>query len=282
MRVLRLKTMGGLCSRLRVILPAIGYCEKTNRRLIIGWEPRGNKKVNNGRVEALFSDMWSHPFEEDNASAYVSGCKGKIYLKDSRETIVLHTCHPEKLSPEKLDNPISAYMSRLTPTAELQKLIDDVQIPEFCIGVIIRQSVAQPEAEPPEWAIKRMQEIRDVVPYATFYLYSDTLAASEKVHQRFSVVEQSRVYKYDRQGIMESAASLYHFAQCLWILGSFRSSYAQVASWLQSHGPDPSVWDKFRSLKDNEKIDPLAWPVGLNYEDSRRPSNRWKGALCKH
>lgn len=277
-----LKTMGGLCSRLRVILPAIGYCEKTNRQLIIGWGPRGNKKVNNGRVEALFGEMWSHQFEEDNASAYVSGCKGKIHIKESRNKIILHTCHPEKLSPEMLEEPISEYMSRLTPTEELQNLIDEVKIPEFCVGVIIRQSVAQPEAEPPEWAIQRMHEIKEAMPHVTFYLYSDTQLASDKVRQRFSVVEQIREYKYNRRGIMESAASLYHFAQCQWILGSFRSSYAQVASWLQSHGPEPSVWNKFRFLKDDEKVDPFEWPVGSSYEDSKRPSSGWKNILCKH
>lgn len=281
-KVLQLKTIGGLCSRLRVILPAIGYCEKTNRRLIIGWGPHGNKKVNNGRVEALFGDMWLHPFEEDNVSAYVSGCKDRIGIRDSREEIILNTCHPEKLSPEMLDEPVSEYMNRLTPTEELQNLINEVQIPEFCVGVIIRQSVAQPGAESSEWVIERMQVIKDAAPHVTFYLYSDTRLASRAVRQRFSVVEQIREYKYNRRGIMESAASLYHFAQCQWILGSFHSSYAQVASWMQSHGPDPSVWNKFQSLKQEEKVDPLEWPVGSNYEDSRRPANGWRDALCMH
>ena len=282
MRVLRLKTIGGLCSRLRVILPAIGYCEKTNRQLVIGWGPRGNKKVNNGRVEAFFGDMWLHSFEEDNASFYVSSCKVKINIRDAREKIILHTCHPEKLSPEMLDAPVSEYMSRLTPTKKLQKLVDEVQIPEFCVGVIIRQFVSQPEAEPPQWAIQRMQEIKHAMPCVTFYLYSDTQLASHAVRQQFSILEQTKDYKYDRLGIIKSAAGLYHLAQCRWIIGSFRSSYAQVASWMQSHGPDPSVWNKFRSLKEDEKVDPLDWPVGSNYEDSRRPADGWRDVLCRH
>lgn len=261
MSCLRLCVMGGLCSRLRAVVGAIGFCETTNRDLVIHWIPREHRLIEQkGLFEATFSDIWELPDIAIETSAWEKFPKTALEI-DAENDLTIYTCHPEDFQPQFFDKPLGYYANKLVPSPETQERIDSIAIPEECIGVNIRLSKAQPEAESVEWYLKRLQ-----VEDEPLFLSADSKTVEDQILSAFpDTIIQDKSYVYNRDGIIRSAADLYLLAQCNRIIGSFRSSYSQMAGWMQCDGPSPEAW--LPNGKDFRL--PENWPQGENYEDSR-------------
>lgn len=258
MSYLSLCVMGGLCSRLRAVVGAIGFCETTNRDLVIHWPPKEHRLIEQkGKFEATFSDIWELPPSTIETSAWVKFPKTALEI-DAKGDLAIYTCHPEDFQPQFFDKPLGYYANQLIPTSETQERIDSVEIPGKCIGVHIRNKISQLEAEPVEWYLNRLK--MKIIP---LFLSVDCKEVENQIVTVFpDTIVQDKSYVYNRNGIIKSAADLYLLAQCGSIVGSFRSSYSQMAGWMQCDGPDPEEWMPngmdFR-LPEN-------WPQGKNYE----------------
>jgi len=261
MPCLRLCVMGGLCSRLRAVVGAIGFCETTNRDLVIHWIPREHRLIEQkGKFEATFSDIWNLPQNTIETSAWEKFPKTALEI-DAKGDLSIYTCHPEDFQPQFFDKSLGYYANSLVPSPETQERIDSVTIPDGCIGVHVRHEIAQPEAEPVEWYLERLQ-----VEDSPLFLSADSKAVEDQIVTAFpDTIVQNKTYVYDRDGIIRSAADLYLLSQCNRIVGSFRSSYSQMAGWMQCDGPSPEEW--LSNGKDFRL--PENWPQGENYEDSR-------------
>lgn len=261
MPCLRLCVMGGLCSRLRAVVSAIGFCATTNRDLVIHWIPKEHRLIEQkGMFEATFSDIWKLPDIAIETSAWEKFPKTALEI-DEKGDLSIYSCHPEDFQPQFFDKPLGHYANQLVPSAETQERIDSVTIPQECIGVNIRFITAQPEAEPVEWYLERLQ--LDDEP---LFLSADHQNVESQIIAAFpDTIVQDKSYVYNRDGIIRSVADLYLLAQCSRIIGSFRSSYSQMAGWMQCEDPPPEAW--MPSGKDFRL--PENWPQGENYEDSR-------------
>lgn len=261
MSYLRLCVMGGLCSRLRAVVSAIGFCETTNRELVLHWPKREHRLIDlDCKFEAMFSDIWQLPSNVVETSAWEKFSKAALEI-DAVGDLEIFTCHPEDFQPQFFSESLGHYANSLVPSEETQKRIDSVTIPEGCIGIHIRHKIAQPEAEPVEWYLERLQ-VEDV----PLFLSADSKDVEDQILTAFpDTLVQDKPYIYNRDGIIRSAADLYLLSQCSRIVGSFRSSYSQMAAWMQCNAPSPDAW--MPNGKDFRL--PENWPQGENYEDSR-------------
>jgi hypothetical protein len=244
---------------MRALVSAIGYCETTGRRLIVDW-PRFGQGITdeNNLFLAKMHDIWKHPYEEQDCG-YDILSKSFVLGVDEDEQVI-RTCSPETFQPWKFNLPLSEYANRLIPSEEVQQRIDHVSIPDGCIGVHIRYTIRQSMTEHPEWYAAQIMQLD-----APIFLSADAKCVEDYIRKvRPDVIVQEKDYRYDRQGIIGSAADLYLLAQCDRMIGAYSSSYSQMASWMLSGGPEPSEWLSGVDYSKHQN-----WIVGSRYRDSR-------------
>ncbi len=274
MSTLTLQTIGGLASRMRVILPAIGQAQRTGRRLKIRWpEYAPTLTEQGGKFLCPFEDLFLTEYGvydiQDEAFR-----KQIDWKKNADGTeLGIRTCHPEDLAPELLDKPLSQYWFDLTPAPPLQAMLD--KAPEWPedgtrrLVVHVRTQHAQKEACPLDWSLGLLQRIPLFDQQnTTLLICAEERAVSEAILRVWNgpTIEQQKTYRYDRDGILRSAVDLYLMAESEWIIGSVRSSYSQLGSWLQANGPQPEEWRDRRIEHDWRR-----WIFPPNYLDSEHP-----------
>lgn len=233
MSTLTLNVMGGLCSRMRAVLPAIGFCELTNRKLVINW-PRVERNLKLG-FPCRLDSMWSGPFEMIDRGVVYSHDEATLEAKGD---LHCRTCHPQFFPLDKLDNPPSKYISRMRPGERLGKEIVHLQwlvtnnYP--CVGVIVRGSVPHPDFSPVAWHIQRMRELLALRGDLRFFAYCDLKSDLDVLRAEFgdSVFAQCRTHAYDKEGIIKQAAALYGFGYCAGLIGQNHSSFSEMSAWM--------------------------------------------------
>lgn len=234
---LHLMPTGGLCARFRVLVGAAAYCDATGKRLAVHW-PAYNPTDKSGQIPfpVRMSELWDHPYEECNdAKRWYP--KDWSVLDEPGDVRVRVT----RLSPfvPYMRRPISSYLRRFPLTwivqAAVRSVVVDLVHPT--VGVIIRWNDRNNPKDTPDMFVTRMTEIIQVCPDVHFYLAADCIEVDELIHKTFpdrvTALKHGTDYKYDRRGIVRTLADLHIVTSCDWVVGTRRSSYAQMAALLR-------------------------------------------------
>ncbi len=258
----------GLCNRMRTLLCAIGFCEMTERRLVICWPTTPSlpfreklhrfvtKRPHPRTFDASLSDLWDLPYREVT--------QAEFQAQTTREDSAAITLPPEQHIPDPamparvvylrtiawfdrgLPMHPSKYSDRLRLTPMLKGRLDDYLRNELrggspLIGVHIRSNLAHQKTantSPPEWFENRMAELLKQYPRAAFYLSADSSEVSKRIHRRFPgiVRELCQPPGYNsREGIQKGLLDLHILAATQYIVGSYYSSFSDMAVLLQDY-----------------------------------------------
>ena len=80
------------------------------------------------------------------------------------------------------------------------------------------------------------------------------------------ILHINKSYLYDGIGIEKTAADLFMLKECDWMLGSYTSSFSELAGWMRGGAYRPG-WGR------------EGWLPGANYEDSMTPPVNIETAL---
>ena len=234
----------GLCNRLRVLLCAIAYSEVTNRKLLIHWR----KEENFG---AALSDLWQHPYQE------IGNVRRKLYenlfgrhtkpdtiqIGLDRPVVCLNTVYP--FCRSQYPEPLGSYLTRLKLIEPLEQQVEAFASRWFdnnvVVGVSIRYHGAHPqtaEASPPEWFIRRINEIHAQFPHVRFFLSADCEEVSQIIRAATpaTICQIPRTYRSDRpEGLQEALCELYLLTKTNYVLGSYYSSFSNMVSSLRGN-----------------------------------------------
>jgi len=240
--ILVVELHGGLCNRLRVLLCAIAYSEATNRELLIYWSKDNNFAI---PLKAL----WRHEYQEiGKVSARLLGLlTGRQYenhqidLQVDDSIMYVNTIH--SFCVEEFQYPLASYLSRLSLVNPIKEMIE-IYSPQFfegntIVGVSVRStqaSVKTLEFSPPEWFVTRINQIYEQFPYVRFFLSTDSREVSNKIRSgtRATIYELPKNYRYNQKdGVREAVCDLYLLAKSSYILGSYWSSFSEMAYWIR-------------------------------------------------
>lgn len=251
-KTLTVQTIGGLASRMRAVIPAKAHCDRNGLSLTVNWSSHTHVIREEGyRFKCPLSDLWTGFVENDDDR---SGSKAAL-------SGFIRTCHPESFAPESLPS-LGEVFREFVAAAPLQQRLDALpNVGERSVGIHIRTQHAHPEATPVEWFCRLLELIPADV---EIVLSCESDAVSRAIHSIRPIIEQEKSYRYDHDGIVAAAADLYLLSCCRWIVGSARSSFSQLASWLQSGGPDPQQW---KAVKHG---DWRTWLYGDRYLDDTK------------
>lgn len=238
MNSIHIQGVSGLASRLRAVLGGIAYAESLGIPCVVDW-PSREPTESLGMFPCKFSELWDSPYQETDVGERFPkwpGIDGRIRA-DKPDWFAEH-----------ITRPIGSYLDKLQPTAELQAIIDSVAIPQPCVGVQIRHSLAQPGTASVDWFVERMWAMPG---HCHFFLSCDSLDVRNRIHGEFGGTVQSlpKDFRYDRMGIMRAAADLYLLAKCDWLILSNGSSFGQMVTWMKGNASldmrkhDPGPWE---------------------------------------
>ena len=135
------------------------------------------------------------------------------------------------------------YATRLRLTPDLQIKLTSLQrtllIGRPNIGVHIRTVAAHAKtvaSSPLDWFLAQMERLRQEHPGCAFFLSCDSLKASRELRARFSgtIHEQTSLTGFNtRRGIRKALLDLMLLSRCDHILGSYWSSFSEMAYLLQ-------------------------------------------------
>lgn len=246
----------GLCNRLRVVLSAIAFCERTNRKLAIHWPIVDNAEPR-GTFDARLSDLFDHPFRELTEQEWASTgrpVKQQDLTFDTPGDLHIRTinmfpgikCPPYIPNPSNLHDFLASrahytksfadYFSVFRPSRAVQEIIDEesAKFSDDMVGVSVRYNganVLTPSLSSPEKFIERMRRFDS---RKKFFLNTDGKNTSDVIADAFPgrVQQIEQNFIYDKRGIVVRTAELYLLARCQHILGSSYSSYSEFAGWL--------------------------------------------------
>lgn len=234
---LHLMAMGGLCSRFRAVVGASAYCEVTGKDLVVHWPPSDqSKKHGLTQFPITMSELWDHPYTEVNGDE-PKFLKDRTALNDQGD-VRLRECRLLPFLPY-IRRPIWSYLRRFPITPAVQDIVRSVVVGMGgpTVGVIIRWWDRNNPTEAPTWFVDRMKRIIALCPDVRFHLVADCIEVDNLIFQAFpdrvAALKHGTDYKYDRQGIMRTLADLHILTACDWVIGTRRSSYAQMAAFLR-------------------------------------------------
>ena len=250
-----IQTCEGLCNRFRVLLSAIGFCEMTNRELVICWPLSKGGKLrplvtgeSHKRFQAGLSDLWVHPYREVGRKEWKKMCRKPSSVEASvppdpgSDAPILYLNTYEHFF-HNLPHTPRQYASRLELIPELHDRVERFSGAYFTgtpqIGIHIRHHKAHEFTtthSPVSWFVGRMGELQALYPQAGFFLSTDSSDLSERFSKRFPGLmrEQCTPPGFNtREGIQKGLVDLYLLARTDYILGSYFSSFSEMALWLQ-------------------------------------------------
>ena len=247
-----LKVEGGLCNRMRTLISAIGYCEKTDRTLKLCWPVskkfhRFRRMPPQWRFEARFDDLWDFPVEiiseqewEEASNAYP---KNLITLPPPDisldSPLLLHTCHAFYESSSRSPKELAHFLAPAAAVAARIEKFEKDNPSDLRIAVQIRtNAVHEKSAEfsPVSWFEDRISFLKTLYPSAIFLPVADSPTIFKRLHAIFgdSIVEQCKPPGYNtRRALQKALADLYIMGKSDYIVGTYFSSFSYMASTLQ-------------------------------------------------
>lgn len=155
------------------------------------------------------------------------------YWNQNHQKVILNTCFDfYELNAQ------TNFYNLFKPVEKLQKKIDEISADfhEATIGVHIRRTDNIPSAEKSKTDdfMSRMEELIEEKPGVNFYVATDDPGTENKLKQHFGNRIRSIHYKHlDRNsgaGIEDAVTDMYCLSRTSLILGSFSSSFSDVAS----------------------------------------------------
>ena len=241
---------GGLCNRMRVINSSLELAKRKGAKLLVLWYCADEL---NAPFESLFQ-----PVEEFKVINFTS-------LKDLRKIWYQLTART-RISNADIENhktngtldqdffdsiklpayiftwehfyPTNEYYGLFKPTAELQKRIDEMtaQFSEDMVSVHIRRTdqLVSIEHSKTENFIELMNREIDANPNVKFFLATDDKEEEALLRKTFPgkiVSNENRTLRRDSlEGMYDALLDLYCFASCKKIIGSYFSSFTDIAA----------------------------------------------------
>ena len=237
-------TLGGLCNRMRTMSSVIDLAHRTHQKPFFIWVrmPDMNASFGSlfkdfpalvisvnarGAVFKTFDFLKEHWCEEFVDDAYVNAyCKDKLSENLQRfknKKVLVQTC--ENITGT---NDYSMFRSVIIPTIKT----------ENCIGVHIRRTDNEASCaySPTSLFVDRMQKAMDADNRIKFYLATDSPEEETVLNTRFPgrliTTPKRSLDRNNQQAIEDALVDLYCLAHCRMILGSYFSSFSDVAaSW---------------------------------------------------
>lgn len=261
MKTLHLQVFSGLGSRMRAVIGAIAWCKHNSARLVVHW-PVKDRSETSGLFPIKFAELFVSDWIEDVAIEYTT-IDAKNWPPSPKEYGTdnwrCRSCDPAGIVTDSMDLSEWPFLEDWKPSKFVQAYIDSVDIPDGCVGVHIRHALAQPATQTVDWFINRMREIRESDKNVVFFLSCDSLVVEKEVLSWFpSSIHVRKDYNYDRNGIAKAAADLFLLAKCDRMIGSYNSSFSELAGWMRGGAYLPG-WGR------------VGWLPGANYEDSHTP-----------
>lgn len=231
-KVLHLQVMGGLGSRLRVVVGALAYCQKVGRQLVVHW-PRNEPSETLGVFDCRLSDLYAGPFEETGADeTHWTGVKDPAVLN-------AHGTSEIRFRTDKIEAFVfymnsadyrDAFFS-LRATDELSIAVSAIHWPStWMIGVHVRYANKSPESVPAEWYLDRFELIQLLHENRwNVFLACDDPSVIEPFAERFGARLRTltKTFAYDHLGIVRQCADMELLRRCDWMIGANHSSFSQ-------------------------------------------------------
>jgi hypothetical protein len=246
MRVLIVRTAGGLCNRVWGLLGGAEYAAATERSFAFVWHPTH-------LCGARFDTLWTAPYREvgsraASALARVVGTTryAEVFVDDPKRVLMVSAADQLAVGDPRV-RPLRERLAtlRLVPAlAERVARTHDEQLAgrPRTVGVMIRARAdahaSVRASSPVEWFTRRMDEIRAEYPDVAFFLSTDSPEVSEQIHRRFADVAELRDKApfNSATGVQDAVCDLYLLARTDFLLGSAGSSFPITAAWLAGHG----------------------------------------------
>lgn len=261
-KTLYVQTVSGLASRMRAVIAGVCWAKAHDAEVCVCW-PWQDPSETLGVHPVWFSELFESPLREIRMPKPEREPKWRARPQECEDGWRIRFCEPEKLDVEHLDLTGWPYEKLWQPSRDVQQQIDTVTLhwpATPVVGVHIRHSLAQNTTPPVDWFLARMRSIRDDFPHVEFFLSTDALTVQEQVEKEFpGVLRLERTYQYDTLGIKRAAADLFLLKRCAWMIGSYNSSYSELAGWMRGGAYLPG-WGR------------PGWLPGGRYEDGRTPA----------
>lgn len=247
------KPNGGLGNRMRVIHSAILLARMhQQKRVTVLWKK--DSGLNAGFYE-LFEEIPSVTIEENiglmalkfygfkyfPAVKYVDDKLAAEYQfsidywQSVSRNFLINTCMD--FLPVKQDGNL---YSLFKPVAEINRKVEELKkaFTDFTIGVQIRRTDNRPAIanSPLEGFINAMHKIINEEPRTTFFLCTDDKQCESDLKKIFGhriMTQESKILNRDSsEGIRSAVIDLYGLGSTKYILGSFQSSFGEVAAFV--------------------------------------------------
>jgi len=230
-KVLHLQVMGGLGSRLRVVVGALAYCQAVARRLVVHW-PRIEPSETLGVFDCRLSDLYTGPFKETGTNeTHWTGVKDPSVLNEhGKFEIRFRTDNIEAFVPHMNATDYRDAFFRLWPTAELLDAMVVDGWPQKMIGIHVRYANKAPESVPAEWYVDRLDLIQLLHGNRwNVFLVCDDPSVIVSFAERFGhrLYGLAKSFEYDHLGIVRQCADMELLRRCDWMIGANHSSFSQ-------------------------------------------------------
>lgn len=246
MRVIVVRTAGGLCNRVWGLLGGVEYAEATGRSFAFVWHPTH-------LCGARFDTLWTAPYRQVGSrrasvlARMVGTTRFAAVTFDDPKRVLMVSAADQLVPTHPRIHPLRDRLATLRVVPALSERIARTYDEQLAgrrrtVGVMIRaRADAHPtvrESSPPEWFYRRMHEIAAEYPDVGFFLSTDSPEVSEEVHRQFADVAELRNKSAfnSTAGVQDGVCDLYLLARTDFILGSAGSSFPITAAWLAGHG----------------------------------------------
>lgn len=243
MRWLLLNVAGGLCNRLRAVVTGQVWAREQQRDYAVIWSVGDHFGA---RLNDIVADRFLLlPYALHRVIALCGGgyTKPVDLHRFAHRRLLMTSTGDQFCRADGTQIPEAPLLRDLTPSREVVQRVRSIRAwDEPVIGVMIRANPLSHAktlaSSPPSWFYRRMKEIRSTDPDVPFFLSTDCPDVSREVHEQFSnVLELPKHAAYNsREAIQDAMADLYLLAGTTYILGSYWSSFSEVARGLANHG----------------------------------------------
>lgn len=248
--IITLKPLLGLANRLRALASAQILADSTGRFMNYYWEVNEDCAASDS---ILFSN---YPYLGGiSAEEYALQKKGAMVLLDSEirerknvieqaalapdRQLVMETCYqfrPDTIAPTAFDHLFANYLQDLQPSVRVLNRASQIGGERSAdIGIHIRRTdnVKANSFSIDEQFVKAIDAILEACPSTTFYLATDCEDTKQKFKGKYGGAIHTANIDYSRgtpQGVVDAFAELLVLSKTLLLLGSYHSSYSEVAA----------------------------------------------------
>lgn len=258
---------------MRAVLAGVAWAKARNARVCVCWpweDPSETEKLfpiwfgppllKDGDQRHAY--LFDSPLLQQTMQRPVKEGIWRRYPQEAADGWTVRLCEPEALEIDKLDLTGWPYPELWKPGPLVRSAIDSVKWPDGkVVGVHIRCALAQNTTPPIGEFLDRMAAIKAEFPNVRFFLATDAREIEDAVKARFpdAFCQDKGHYRYNDEGIARAAADLFLLRLCDWMIGSYNSSFSELAGWLRGGKYLPG-WGR------------PGWMPGGRYEDARTPA----------